>query len=99
MAQKVTNAPGTFFWPELSTSDQAAAEKFYSALFGWTIQATPMGPDSHYTIFQKDGKDVAAGATLQPDQKKMGVPPNWLSYVSVTSADETVASAQKLGGK
>ena len=98
MTEKTTYAPGTFCWPELSTSDQGAAEKFYSTLFGWTTSLTPMGPDSHYTIFLKDGKDVAAGSQINADMAKMGVPPNWLSYVSVASVDASVEKAKSLGG-
>jgi hypothetical protein len=92
------HAPGTFCWPELATSDQAGAEKFYAGLFDWTMAVTPMGPDAHYTIFLKDGNPVAAGSTLMPDVAAQGVPPHWLSYVSTDDVDASVAQAQKLGG-
>ncbi len=99
MSQKTTIAPGTFCWPELATTDQRAAEKFYGALFGWTIVESPMGPDQHYTIFQKGGLDVAACNTINPEQAKMGVPSNWLSYVATPSVDAGVAKAAAAGGK
>ena len=35
---------------------------------------------------------------LMPDQLKMSIPPHWLSYVAVTSADEASAKAVSLGG-
>ena len=95
--QKTTYAPGTFCWPELSTTDQRAAERFYSTLFGWTLKETPMGPDSHYTIFEKNGEAVAAAAAMDPEVKKAGVPPHWLSYVSVTSVDQSLEKAKSLG--
>ncbi len=98
MTEKTTYAPGTFCWPELSTSAQRAAESFYTKLFGWTIQETPMGPDSHYTIFQKEGQDVAAANQMPKEQAAMGVPPNWLSYASTNDVDASVAKAQGLGG-
>lgn len=98
MITTATHAPGTFCWPELSTSDQAGAEKFYGALFGWTQTITPMGPESHYTVFERNGKPVAAGTTLQPEQAAQGVPPNWLSYVATNDVDASVAKAQSLGG-
>jgi len=99
MTEKTTYAPGTFCWPELSTSDQAAAEKFYSALFGWSIKETPMGPDEHYTIFLKDGQDVAAATKLQPEAVKMGAPPHWLSYVATASVDASVEKAKAAGAQ
>ncbi len=99
MAVTTTHAPGTFCWPELSTADQAGAEKFYCALFDWTVEKTPMGPDAHYTIFQLDGNPVAAGATMQAEQKAQGIPPHWLSYVSTADVDASLKQAERLGGK
>jgi predicted enzyme related to lactoylglutathione lyase len=98
MATLTPHAPGTFSWPELGTTDQDGAKKFYTALFGWTANDTPMGPGETYTIFQKNGKDVSALYTLRPEQKKMNVPPNWGAYISVTNADEAAAKAKQLGG-
>ena len=34
---------GSFCWLELGTTDQNAAKKFYSNLFGWTADEIPMG--------------------------------------------------------
>src|SRR5438552_5509696 len=93
------HAPGTFCWPELLTTDQNAAKKFYTSQFGWKTNDIPLGPDAVYTIFQKNGKDLAALWKLSPDQtKKMGMPPNWNPYVAVTSADQSAAKAKQLGG-
>jgi predicted enzyme related to lactoylglutathione lyase len=36
--------PGSFCWIELATTDQPAAKKFYSSLFGWQVNDMPMGP-------------------------------------------------------
>ena len=98
MATLTPHAPGTFSWPELGTTDQEGAKKFYTALFGWTANDTPMGPGETYTIFQKNGKDVGALYTLRAEQKQNGVPPNWGAYISVANADETAAKAKQLGG-
>lgn len=54
-----------------------------------------MGP---YVMALKDGKPVA-GIGKQPDeQKQMGIPSFWASYVSVASVDESAAKAAELGG-
>jgi predicted enzyme related to lactoylglutathione lyase len=87
-----------FCWVELATSDQAAAKKFYTSLFGWTADDSPMGPGAFYTMFRLNGKDIGGGYTLMPDQVAMHVPPNWLVYVAVESADAAVAKAKQLGG-
>lgn len=90
--------PGTFCWPELYTTDQAAAKKFYATLFGWGIKDIPMGPENVYTIFTKDGADAAACYGSIPEMAAQGIPSHWMSYVSVASADDAVAKVRAHGG-
>jgi predicted enzyme related to lactoylglutathione lyase len=88
---------GSFCWIELHTSDQPSAKSFYSALFGWEANDMPMGPNEFYTIWRLQGRDAAAGCTLRPEEKAQGVPPHWMIYIAVDSADAAVAKAQQLG--
>jgi len=92
------HAPGMFAWIELATSDQAGAKSFYTSLFGWSADDSPMAPGGFYTLFRQHGKQVGGGYTLMPDQVAMHVPPNWLVYVSVESADAAIAKTKELGG-
>lgn len=87
---------GTFCWEELGTSDSEGAKKFYTELFGWEADDNPIPPDMVYTIFKLDGKNASAMYQLTGERK--GIPPHWLSYVSVDNADETAEQAQSLGG-
>ena len=97
---EITNpTPGIFCWFELGTSDADAAKKFYGELFGWTPNDTPAGPDMIYTILRRGEKDVGALYKLTAEHKAKGVPPHWLSYILVTSADESAAKATELGGR
>jgi uncharacterized protein len=89
---------GAFCWIELGTSDQKAAKSFYESLFGWSSVDTPMGPDEFYTLFKLDGQDAAAAYTLRKGQKEQGVPPNWMIYVAVESADAAAAKVTENGG-
>jgi predicted enzyme related to lactoylglutathione lyase len=92
------HSAGSFCWIELATSDQKAAKDFYSSLFSWTPQDSPIGPSEFYTIFKLDGRDAAAGYTLRADQRAQGVPPNWMIYIAVDSADQAATKAGQLGG-
>jgi len=94
-----THAPGSFCWIELATTDQNAAKAFYEKLFGWQAADTPMGPGEFYTIFNLGGRDVAAAYTMRSEQKSSGMPPNWMLYVAVISADEVATRASTLGGR
>ena len=90
-------APGTFCWVELGTTDGEAAKKFYTELFGWTFEDHPMGPAGVYTMLKQDGKDTGALYKMPSEMTDHGVPPYWMSYASVASADESAAKAKELG--
>ncbi len=40
MSEQMMPANGTFCWNELSTTDDAAAMKFYGELLGWEVEAS-----------------------------------------------------------
>lgn len=96
MADFDKHDPGTFCWIELGTSDDAGAKQYYTSLFGWTTNENDMGEMGTYYIFQKNGRDCAAMYKMGKDMQ--GVPPNWMSYVSVADADAAVEKAKSLGG-
>jgi uncharacterized protein len=85
--------PGVFCWNELVAVDEAAATKFYTALFGWKTQ--PFGGSTDYTLFMK-GDTTVGGMMKCP---KPGLPSHWLAYVTVEDVDAAAATAAKLGGK
>ena len=101
MADVTRHEHGSFSWAELATSDPAAAKTFYKNLFAWGVQDTPMGPGSEdvYSTMQLSGKAVGALYKMRPDQASQGVPPHWLTYVTVNSADDTAKKAKSLGGR
>jgi predicted enzyme related to lactoylglutathione lyase len=92
-------APGTFSWIDLATTDAEAAKKFYTGLFGWSFVDVPAGEAGIYTMFQIDGKEVAALYQMGPEQSAQGIPPHWMSYVSVANAAESAKKAKSLGGQ
>ena len=91
-------APGTFCWPELITTDVPAAKKFYSKLFAWKPEDSPIPDGSAYTMLLLQDQSVGAMYPIQKDQLKAGVPPHWNLYVAVKNADETAKKAASLGG-
>ena len=99
MTTVTQHAPGTFCWVELGTTDQQGAKNFYSALFGWNYEDSPMGPDAIYTQVQRSGRQAAALYRMPSQMLQQGIPPHWLCYVSVASADEAAAKAKQLGGR
>lgn len=96
MTKTTSHEPGTFCWIELATSDADGARAFYTSLFGWTVNEFPMGDQGIYSMFQSEGRDAAA--MYKQGQDQQGVPPNWMSYVSVADADAIAEKAKSLGG-
>ncbi|RMD97000.1 MAG: VOC family protein [Calditrichaeota bacterium] len=99
MSEIHKHTPNTFCWVELATSDALAGKDFYSSLFGWQTHEAPMEGGDPYIMLQLRGKDIGAMYQLIPQQREQGVPPHWLSYISVENADETAERAKSLGGK
>jgi len=89
---------GNFCWIELGTTDHAAAKNFYSSLLGWSADDMPMGPSGVYTIFRLNARDAAAGYNLNPAQIAQKVPPHWMLYIRVDSADAAATEVASLGG-
>jgi predicted enzyme related to lactoylglutathione lyase len=88
---------GQFSWVELGTTDSAAAKKFYGGLFGWTFEDMPAGPDMVYTMAKLGNHHACALYKMGKDMH--GVPPHWLSYVTVENVDQTTTKAKQNGGK
>jgi uncharacterized protein len=100
MGKRTSYQPGTFSWIELGTTDPAGASDFYAALFGWKGEDQALPEDAGtYTLMRLDGDAVAGVATQPEQQRQAGVPPNWFSYVTVASADETATRVPELGGQ
>jgi uncharacterized protein len=97
MGTRTKYAPGTFSWTDLTTTDQDAAKSFYAALFDWTYEDNPVGDEMVYSMALLDGQYVAAISPQPQQQREAGVPPIWNSYVTVESADDTLARAKELG--
>jgi hypothetical protein len=88
---------GAFSWSELMTTDPKAAAAFYGQLFGWQSEDMSMGTGTYQV--QKLGDAAIGGIMSMPPGAPAGMPPAWGCYVTVSNVDETVAQAEKLGGK
>lgn len=84
---------GKFVWFEHLSGDIAAARRFYEGLFGWHVEDMPMGGE-RYPMILNDGQGIG-GFRPAPE----GVPPNWLSYVSVADIDAAHAEAVAAGAR
>jgi predicted enzyme related to lactoylglutathione lyase len=98
VSERSEYAPGTFCWCDLATTDQDGAKAFYGALLGWETDDIPVSDGVVYSMMRLRGKQVAAIAPQQQQQRDAGAPPAWNNYVSVIDADAIVERATELGG-
>jgi predicted enzyme related to lactoylglutathione lyase len=87
---------GAFCWEELMTSDPVAAAKFYSSLFGYTVEEKDMGPMGTYRIMKRGDRQTAGIMKTPPN---VPAPPHWLTYVHVTDVDKSARNAREIGAK
>ena len=82
-------------WNELSTSDPAAARRFYGDRFGWTSENfMPMGEQGEYRFLEQNGVTIGAVAGTMDGQQ-----PHWRYYFGVPSIAKAKETAEAKGGK
>ena len=86
-----------FIWHELVTLDQKKSGAFFSELLGWNAKEVDAGEFGTYTLFQKEGQDVAGMMNPTPDTPCKGS--YWHSYFAVEDVDHCAKRAPELGGK
>jgi len=86
-----------FIWQELVTTDQVTSGIFFSKLLGWNLKQVDAGEFGTYTLFQKDGQDIAGMMSPTPDTPGEGS--YWHSYIAVVDIENCVKQTIALGGK
>ena len=86
--------PQRISWNELSTSDPAAARKFYTELFGWDDgEFMDMGEMGEYRFLDHQGTRLGALCGVMP-----GAQPKWRYYVRAPSIATAQQAAEASGG-
>jgi predicted enzyme related to lactoylglutathione lyase len=95
------NAASNFIWYELMTPDPAGAARFYGAVVGWTIAATPdpaAGDVDYRMIGRADGGNAGGVLALNADMLAGGARPGWMGYLEVDDVDAKIAAIKADGG-
>lgn len=87
--------PGSPCWVDLLVGDLPAAQRFYSALFGWEWRPGDASTGG-YTIAVLDGHPVA-GISRKPATAR--VPNQWTTYLRVSDLTSTGWAVRKHGGR
>ncbi|KQM21550.1 VOC family protein [Novosphingobium sp. Leaf2] len=92
----MTTGSGTPVWFELNVPDTGAAERFYTAITGWSVAQSPVAEHGGYRIASApDGMPVAGMMTSPPGAPAFG---GWAVYLGVDDTDAFAARVKALGG-
>ena len=94
---EILSEAGALCWTELSTRDTAAAESFYTKMFGWTPKHSPADSPMPYTEFSVGGTP-GIGMMPMPEQVPAFVPSYWMPYFMVADVEASAHKAKELGG-
>ena len=96
-APSAAHLPGKVIWADLVTPDLAAAEAFYSGLFGWTFRNIHSG-ETNYAVAMVSGRPIG-GILQRPIPAGEQHQPHWLTFVAVADADRAARLAVNDGAK
>jgi predicted enzyme related to lactoylglutathione lyase len=92
-----TPRPGSITWNDLTVENAEQLRDFYHSVTGWTPDPVPMGGYSDYAMNDADG-DPAAGI-CHARGSNVGLPAQWLIYITVVDLDHAITECERLGGK
>lgn len=92
----VTGEAGALCWNELTTTDLAGSETFYTSLFGWSAKHGT-GGGMEYTELSVGGTGI--GGMMAMPAMMEGMPSHWIPYFAVDDADAITNDAKSHGAE
>jgi len=89
---------GTIGWFDLTIPDADRARDFYRDVVGWTASEFDMGGYRDYCMHPPGAEEPIAGVCHARGQN-VGLPAQWLMYITVADLAASLAKCKELGGK
>ena len=83
---------------DLTVPNADAVRDFYKEVVGWTSSGCDMGGYEDYVMSQPEG-EIATSGICHARGPNVGLPPQWLMYINVSSLEASVEAVIRLGGK
>lgn len=98
MSEVTEPALGSVSWRDLTIPNADVVRDFYQAVVGWEVQEVDMGGYSDYSMVAPGTKQVVGGI-CHARGENVGLPAQWLMYVTVADADAAARRCVELGGE
>ncbi|MEO1244222.1 MAG: VOC family protein [Pseudomonadota bacterium] len=95
--RRVPTVQGQQMWRDLTVDDAATVRTFYELVLGWSGQGADMGGYEDFHMLDAEGQ-VAAGV-CHARGGNADLPPVWLPYFAVDSAEGAMRRAEEAGGR
>ncbi len=99
MSENKSALTGQFCWHEITTTDVSAGTGFYTSLLGWDMSETIPDEVMPYTVIRQGETSRGGMHPLTDEMKSRSVPPHWIAYVAVASAEKSAIRVKELGGQ
>jgi len=86
--------PGKFVWVDLATDNVAAAQTFYTRMFGWQFYDR-----GGYLIGLSDGRPLCGLFQKPKPADKPDAKPRWIGFISVANVARAQSAVTQAGGK
>jgi predicted enzyme related to lactoylglutathione lyase len=91
-------AVGSIGWIDLTVEDAPGVRDFYARVVGWKPQAVPMGEYDDFNMTLPESGTPAAGVCHHRGSN-VGIPPQWMIYITVADLDASVVACREGGGE
>jgi predicted enzyme related to lactoylglutathione lyase len=98
IGSELVNQPGGLTWEDLRSPDPAAAQAFYTTIFGFSTAEIEMAGPDYRTFAHPEKPDVPLGG-MGPMMGADGAGAHWLIYFGVADAEAAVSAATANGGQ
>ncbi len=88
---------GSIGWVDLTVPDADALREFYRSVVGWSSAAVDMGGYDDWTMSTPESGMAVAGV-CHARGVNVGLPTQWLVYVTVADLDRSLTRCAELGG-
>ncbi len=92
---------GTIAWHDYTSEHADEMREFYQQVFNWTSEGIPMkdGEEQYEDYVMKTAEGTVVGGICNHRGGNIGIPRQWMMYISVENAGKTAEKAVQLGGK
>jgi len=97
MADGPQPGPGRIAWIDLTVDHAVEVRDFYRDVVGWTPSEVPMGDYADFMMHARGGGPAVAGV-CHARGPNVGLPVQWLIYITVSDLDESLARCRARGG-